>query len=131
MATTITDGVTTITLPDDLVWSNEFHTTQIAQDTKRSLTGAFVVFEDTKLHGRSIKLDSDEDSGWIIRSNLLALRALSEQEDMDMTLVFHAQTHTVRFDRANGSPIKTVQILECSDPSNDAKYALSLSLITV
>ena len=133
MATTIEDiaQTITVTLPDDLLWANEFTTSQVAQDTKRTITGAMVIFEDTKLHGRSIELTSDEDSGWIVRSALLNLRALSELEDTDCNLVYRAVTYKVRFDRSNGSGIKVIPVVDCSDPSNDSKYALSLALITV
>ena len=131
MATTLTDGVTVVTLPDYLTWANEFTTTQVAQDKQRSITGALVIFEDTKLEGRSLSLESDEDGGWITRLDLLALRALGEQEDTDLILVFNNVSYDVRFDRSNGSGIKVVPVLDCSDPSNDSKYALSLSLFTI
>ena len=133
MPTTIEDiaQTITVTLPDDLLWSDEFDTSQVAQDRKRTITGALVIFEDTKIKGRSLKLESDDDSGWITRADLLALRSLCELEDTDCELIYRSITYKVRFDRSNGSGIKAVPVVDCSDPSNDAKYALSLSLITV
>jgi hypothetical protein len=131
MSTTITDGVTIVNLPDDLLWRDEFTTSQIAQDTKRTLTGAFVIFEGTKLNGRSMSLESDDDSGWIERVDLLALRALFEQEDTDLDLLYRGVTVTVRVDRANGSGITASPVLDCSNPSTETLYALSIKLITV
>jgi hypothetical protein len=131
MATTITDGVTVVNLPDDLLWRDEFTTSQIAQDTKRTLTGAFVIFEDTKVKGRSMSLESDDDSGWIERADLLALRALFEQEDTDLDLFYRGVIVTVRVNRANGSGVSASPVMDCSNPSTEALYALSMALITV
>ena len=131
MTISITDGSTTVTLPPDLVWVDEFSSSQIAQDTKRSLSGAFVVFESLKIQGRPISLMSDDDSGWISRSDLITLRALEEQVDTTMTLSHNGTNYNVRFDRSNGSGVTARAVIDCSDPSNDHKYALSLKLLTV
>ena len=45
-----------ITLPDDLLWINEFDWNPVTQSTERSLTGALLVQEEPFTHGRSISL---------------------------------------------------------------------------
>ena len=131
MSISITDGSTNVVLPSDLVWSDEFSTSQIAQDIKRSLSGAFVVFESLKIEGRPITLSSEDDGGWITRSDLLVLRNLEEQVDKIMILSHNGTNYNVRFDRSNGSGVSARPVIDCSDPSNDSKYALSLKLLTV
>jgi hypothetical protein len=127
---TITDGITVVTLPDDLIWIDEFETSQIAQESSRTLSGSLVVFEGVKIKGRSMNLASDDDSGWINRLDLIALRALFEQVDETYTLNFNGTDYTVIADKSNGSAIRAVAVIDCSDPTNDSKYALSLRLFT-
>ena len=123
------DFSTTIDLPKDLIWKDEFHTTQIAQVKKRTLTGSLVIFEDTKIEGRAISLNSDEDGGWIERAQLLTLREFIEYEHKDMILEFHGRFFNVRIDRSD--PIRVVPVVDCSDPSPTSKYSLSIKFITI
>ena len=131
MSITISDASSTIILPDDLVWRNEFDTSQIAQSQSRTLGGNLVVFESQKIAGRKIALESDADSGWITRNDLDLLRSMFEQVDTDLTLVRNAVSFTVRVDRSSGSGIKVIPVIDCSNPSSTDKYALSVYLITV
>jgi hypothetical protein len=116
-------------LPDDLVWVNEFSTTQIAQSKKRTLTGVNVIQESTLIHGRNIILDGLGGS-WITRAELLALRALAESEDVSHVLRFNNVNYDVRFDRSSGSAIEATPVVNCSDPTSDHNYSIKLSFFT-
>lgn len=131
MDNTISDGLATVILPIDLVWKNEFTTTQIAQTLQRGLNGSFIVTEAEKLKGRSIQLTSDINSGWITRLDLLALRALSEQEDQPMVLVYNTVSYDVIFDRSKNNTIKATQVIDCSNPTDEDFYSLSVSFLTI
>ena len=49
----------TITLPDDLLWINEFEWNPVKQTTKRSLTVALLVQEGQLINGRPIVLSGN------------------------------------------------------------------------
>ena len=56
-----------ITLPDDLLWINEFDWNPVAQSTERSLSGALPVQEEPFTHGRSVVLSGNGEAGWVSR----------------------------------------------------------------
>lgn len=121
-----------VDLPDDLVWSDELNYSAVAQNKQRTLTGSLIVQESLKLKGRPITLTGSAEHGWIERSVLLQIQALVDTVDNDMVLIFNSQSYNVRFDRENGnSPIETQQIIDCSDPSANDPYSITVKLMTV
>ena len=62
-----------ITLPDDLLWINEFDWNPVAQSTERSLTGALLVQERQLIHGRPIVLSGNGEAGWVSRLTVKSL----------------------------------------------------------
>ncbi|MES9985694.1 MAG: hypothetical protein ABW115_19995, partial [Candidatus Thiodiazotropha sp. 6PLUC6] len=102
----------TITLPDDLLWINEFDWNPIEQATERSLTGALLVQEQAKLKGRPIILTGGEDAGWVDRATVVNLLSLSEIPNKVMTLTLpDLLEYSVVFDRSNGDPVSAAQIV--------------------
>ena len=67
----------TVTLPDDLLWINEFNWNPIEQQANRSLSGALLVQEQTLLYGRSIILSGGQEVGWVKRSTVAEVLALN------------------------------------------------------
>lgn len=127
---TTTDLLTTIELPNDLLWKDEFTQTAVAQHTQRSITGAFIVHESTKLQGRPMSLASDGDqTAWISRPKLLQLKALEEVTAAEYILNFRGVDYRVIFDRSSGSAINAIPIKDCVDGADN--YALSLKFFTV
>ncbi|WP_420795629.1 hypothetical protein, partial [Endozoicomonas atrinae] len=59
-----------ITLPDDLLWINEFDWNPVEQSQERTLTGALLIQEQSKQYGRSIELSGGQDAGWVTRSTV-------------------------------------------------------------
>ncbi len=53
----------TITLPDDLLWINEFEWNPVEQSTERSLTGALLVQEGQFNYVRPIELSGNGEAG--------------------------------------------------------------------
>ncbi len=123
----ILDG---LTLPEDLIWRDEFEFSTIAQSKRRTITGALVVQESVKLKGRTILLEGGDTFAWITRAQLILLKAKTDIVDSTFTLNFHGTSYTVRFDRDNG-PIKAQTIRDCTDPSPDDPYSITVALITV
>ncbi|WP_419534730.1 hypothetical protein [Endozoicomonas sp.] len=121
-----------ITLPDDLLWINEFDWNPVEQSQERTLTGALLVQEQSKQYGRSIELSGGQDAGWVTRSTVASLLTLSETANNVMTLTLpDLRQFSVIFDRTSGSPVEAQQILPFAFPDDDYQYSLTLRLLTV
>ena len=121
----------TVTLPDDLLWVNEYQWQPVEQETERTLTGALLVQEQAKRYGREIEL-SGEQSAWVSRSTIEALKALEAEAEKVMTLSLpDSRTFQVIFDRNNGTAVEAQQILPYAYPDDDYLYSLTIRLLTV
>ena len=121
-----------ITLPDDLLWINEFDWNPVAQSTERSLTGALLVQEGQLSHGRSVVLSGNGEAGWVSRLTVKSLYALSKAANKTMSLTLpDGRQFSVIFDRANGSGVETRQLMPFAYPDDDDLYLVTLRLLTV
>ncbi len=122
----------TITVPDDLLWINEFEWNPVEQSQERSLTGALLVQEQIKMHGRPILLTGGQNAGWVSRKTVSELQNLSSEPDKVMILTLSDMRQlSVIFDRSDGSPVSATQVIEEAYPADNSYYHLSLRLITV
>jgi len=120
-----------IELPDDLLWVNEYQWQPVAQEIERTLTGALLVQEQAKLYGREIEL-SGEQSGWVTRATVDALKAMETIPGKVMTLALpDTRTFEVIFDRSNGAAVEAEQLLPSAYPDAGYIYTLTLRLMTV
>ena len=121
-----------IELPDDLLWINEFDWNPVMQSTDRSLTGAMLVQEQGKLYGRPIEISGGSEAGWVSRSTVVDLLALSKIPNKVMTLTLpDLREYSVIFDRQSGSPIESQQIMPFAYPGDAYKYSLTIRMLTV
>jgi len=122
----------TITLPDDLLWINEFEWNPVEQTTERSLTGALLIQEQIRLQGRPIVLTGGKEAGWVSRKTVMELQTLSSISDRVMTLTLPDMRQLkVIFDRSSGSPVSASPVLQEAYPTDNSYYHLSLKLMTV
>ncbi|USE38063.1 hypothetical protein [Endozoicomonas sp. SCSIO W0465] len=122
----------TITLPDDLLWINEFEWNPVEQTTERSLTGALLVQEGQFNYGRPIVLSGNGEAGWVSRLTVKSLFALSETVSKTMTLTLpDNRQFSVIFDRSNGAPVEAQQLMPFAYPDDSDQYLLTLRLLTV
>ncbi|WOG29893.1 hypothetical protein [Endozoicomonas sp. 8E] len=122
----------TITLPDDLLWINEFDWNPVEQSQDRSLTGGLLIQEQSKSYGRSIELNGGEDAAWVSRSVVVNLLALSQIANKVMTLTLpDLRQYSVIFDRSSGAPVEARQVLPYAYPGDNYQYSLIVRLLTV
>jgi hypothetical protein len=123
----------TIELPDDLEWVDEFTWTPVAQSMEYGATGSLFIQESEKQAGRTITLQGEEDMCWVSRSTVLALQALYEQTDNEMTLTLEdARTFTVRFLQSGGNPVDVSPVVKGSFYGSGDYYKInSIKLIEV
>lgn len=104
MPITLAVGGTTVNLPDDLRWANEFEWNAVEQSSKRTVTGALVVSTAVRLIGRPITLAPvADDSAWTPRSVLEQCRTWAEVAGQQMVLTILGVSRTVIFDHAAGA----------------------------
>jgi len=121
-----------ITLPEDLVWRDEYDWSNVTQNVKRSLTGSLIIQEVSQTKGRSITLEGSQDSGWTDKTTLDALMAKANVVDTVMTLTFHGTAYNVMFSRSgNGSPVSAKQIYDLSNPGAEDNYSVAIKFIEV
>ncbi len=120
-----------IELDDQFEWTDEFDWDAVTQEQERSITGALLVQEGTKLHGRPITLKAN-GGVWTPLSVVRQLEALRDQRLKVMDLVLpDGREFTVIFNRAGGAPLKATQVFRTVNPAPDEIYDVEISLITV
>lgn len=130
MSTTLTYGVTELTLPDDLLWADEHEWSAVEQQHRYGLTGALIVDSAGKLSGRTIHLQAGENWGWMSRATLNTLRTWGNLPGQQFTLSYRGTIYTVVFDHAAGA-IDAAQVYECPDPIDADPYVVSLRFLKV
>ncbi len=116
-----------ITLPDDLLWIDEYKWSGVQQQTDIMADGAVVVQADAQQTGRPITLQGGDNFGWIDRATLELLRLKARDAGLQMTLTMHnGVTHNVVFtaDRLSATPV-----VDYSNPANDDYYTITLYLM--
>lgn len=119
-----------LTLPADLLWSDEFDWTPIQQSKAYTLTGALVIESGKMLAGRPITLTGGQDYAWANRATIKSLYALLDT-DPTLTLTLNdARAFSVKFAH-DGQPIQAKQRIDFNNPDDSDYYTLTLKLITV
>lgn len=126
--TTLAYGAITITLSDDLLWSDEYEWTAVEQQRSYSLSGALIVDVGVKAAGRPITLAGDDDYGWITRDVLDDLRTAADLPGQEFTLTLRGVAHTVIFD---ADPISARPVLDMRDPDDADHYIATLKFLEV
>lgn len=104
MSINLTVGPTSIELPLDLRWSNEFDWNPVEQSKQRTLTGGLVISVAARTIGRPIVLAPEDDgSAWTPRAVLEQARAWAAVPGQQMTLSLRGVDHTVIFDHEAGA----------------------------
>jgi hypothetical protein len=127
----LTYAATTLTLPVDLVWGDEFAWRAVEQRTQYTLTGALLVDAYVKQAGRPITLRGDSTAGWVTRADLNTLRAWAALPAQAFSLVLRGEAaRDVIFDHAGGA-IDAAPVAEFSDPEDDDYYVVTLRFIEI
>jgi len=128
---TLSDGTTTITLPDALMWSDEYAWSAVEQSVSRGLTGSLIVQSGTRVNGRPITLAAvDDSSGWVPRSTVEQVRAWASVAGQTLTLVMRGATRTVLFRHSDGA-IQASPVVAYEDDLPTDPYRLTLRFMEI
>jgi hypothetical protein len=128
-----------ITLPDTLVWEDEFTWSPVAQSTEYSLDGALIIQESARQAGRPITLvgksDGTAHTGGITLTNLRLLQTALNVLGATWTLTLHdarAFTVAVRDNPLEAEPLPVYRSFFPANPTGDRWYLIrALKLQTI
>lgn len=125
---TLSDGATTLTLPSDLDWRDEFAWTPVEHSTDYSLAGNLVVQEGSRQDGRPITLFGGREAAWISRADLEQLYAMASVPQQQLTLSLWGRSFTVMFRRP---PMDVEAIRRIANAGPDHSYAVTINLMEI
>lgn len=129
--TTLTHSSTTLTLSDDLYWSDENSWAPVQQTVERSITGALVIDVGAMTKGRPITLEpEDSNSGAIRRATLDTLREWAAVPGRQMTLTLRGVSYTVIFRHQDGA-ISDRPFVHYGDVDSEDWYLVTLRFMEV
>lgn len=128
----LSDGVTTVELPEGLNWVDEHSWQAVGSSFTRGLTGKPIIQVQAANKGRPITLEPyDLSAAWWTRSELSALDEWINDPDQTLTLVFMSQTFTVRFRHYEPPAVSAKPIMFYSDPVASNIIQPTIKLVTV
>lgn len=131
MSITLTDGTGTVELSNDLFWSDEHNWQPVEQTTQRTLTGALIVSAATRVAGRPITLEPENDqSAWMTRATVADLRNWAAVPGKVLTLTLHGVTHSVMFRHQDGG-LDARPVVHYNDASNADYYLCVVRLMEI
>lgn len=125
---TLSDGTTTITLPDGLQWQDEFGWEPVESSTEYSLSGALIVQEAAKQDGRPFTLYGGNEGAWATRATIKALHQMASVPGKTLTLSLWGQQYTVIFRRP---ALAAAEIMRLANPGDDHFYSITINLTEV
>jgi hypothetical protein len=126
----VLDPILSVTLPKDLIWTNEMLWSPVAQDVKYSLTGALLIQESVKQKGREIDLSAPDNAAWVSRVVGETLMEMRDTQGLVMTLKFVDRDgpsnvlfeYPVMFRHAAGNALELENIKSFDQYEEDAWY---------
>ena len=133
MSLTLVADVTTITLPADLHWADEYAWLPTAQQSDVAFDGALIVQESAQLAGRPITLEGGPSFAWIDRATLESLRAIAATpRDTPMVLtLLDGRAFNVLFKHGATPAVDARPIIDIVPSADGDAYALTLRLLQV
>jgi len=132
MSITLSNGTTTLTLPPDLAWINEDSWAPVVQETGYSVGGALIIETATKLAGRQITLQSQQNVAWVSRADVLQLRdwAAVAGQVFTLTIPDRALTLSVVFDHQN-TALEAEMVIFYGDIIASDRYTVTMRFLEI
>ena len=120
-----------ISLPADLLWSDEWAASTVAQTVRRTLDGGLVVFYGELRAGVPITLESQPDAGWLTRAQVEAVALRAASPGGIYTLSLRGQTWQVMFRHHDAPAFEAKPLVVLANPQPGDFYLATLKLMTV
>ncbi len=116
MTTTLTDGITTVTLTDDLLRTDEHAWSPVRQSVSTTLTGALFIDVSVMQAGEPITLAGGQDYGHITRAAFATLRTLADLPGQVFTLTYRGVPHVVVWRHEDAPALDARDLIDYADP---------------
>ena len=126
----LTYSGTTLSLPQDLAWPNEFDWLPVVQRKEWGVTGAMFVDQGVKLAGREIVLSSLGDGGFFSRLQVAQLHTWAALPNATFTLSLRGVSYQVIFDHERGA-LEHEQVMYWSNPDPDDWCRATVRFVTI
>ena len=128
---TLAVSTTTVTLPPDLEWQDEYAWQPVEQSTEFSLTGALIVQSGERQAGRPITLAGETDRSTLLRAALDQIATWAALPGQQMTLTLRSVARTVIFDHPDA--IQAAQLVPGAaiDTAGGGRYAVTLKFLEI
>lgn len=127
---TLTYLSTTLTLPSDLIWRDEYDWHPVVQSVEYSTTGAMIVDAMTKQAGRPITLMAGENFAWMQRSTVAQLKTWAAIAGAEFVLSLNGTSFNVIFDHTQ-TAFEASPVVEFSAPLDSDYYVLTLRFLEI
>lgn len=128
---TLTYSTTTITLPADMRWPNEFEWRPVVQSTEPTLTGGLIVQSAQRTAGREITLQSGENYAVLTRAQLETLNAWADVPGRVMRLNIRGVDRDVIFAHNTPPAVTAEMVMYHAAPAAGDLYVVTLKFIEV
>lgn len=129
---TLTVGSTTITLPPDLIWTDEREWYPVDQVVDRSVTGALIISNSTRIGGRPITLASATDRAWLTTALLEQCAAWASVPGQLMTLQLRGSARSVIWRHHDaGGAISASLVMPNDDVQSTDDWICTLRLMEI
>ena len=132
MSITLSDGATTLALHPDLYWSDEHNWFPVEQTTQRTITGALSVCVATRLAGRPVTLQPEDDSSaWTPRADLDQLRHWAAGAGRVLQLTLRGGTRDVMFRHQDNNAVEATPVQHLNDTQPGDWFLVTVRLMEI
>lgn len=114
--TILSDGLTALTLPDDLLRIDEHDWSPVHQAVTPTLTGALWIDVSSMQAGEPITLAGGQDYGLITRAEFAQLRALADVAGKVCSLTLRGSTYSVMWRHEDSPALSARDWIDYADP---------------
>ena len=132
MSITLSDGTTTLPLHPDLYWSDEHNWFPVEQTTQRTITGALIVSVATRLAGRPVTLQPEDDSSaWTPRADLDQPRQWAAGAGRVLQLTLRGSTRDVMFRHQDNNAVEATPVQHLNDTQPGDWFLVTVRLMEI
>ena len=132
MSITLSDGATTLALHPDLYWSDEHNWFPVEQTAQRTITGAIIVSVATRLAGRPVTLQPEDDrSAWTPRADLDQLRHWAAGAGRVLQLTLRGSTRAVMFRHQDNNAVDATPVRHLNDTQPGDWFLVTVRLMEI
>jgi hypothetical protein len=120
-----------VTLPDDLLWTDEHSYTPVVAAVDYSITGALLVETAARQAGRTISLSAPDTSmAWLPRSSVEVLTAWYAVAGLQMLLTLaDGRVFTVAFRHQDAPALDATPVRKFATPDPDHDWQVTLKFM--